>query len=231
MPILVESSFKRISLNDDNITTTMTTKIKICGIMDAEIASHAIQSGANAIGFMCYEKSKRFINLEQAISINQVVTPFISKVIVVANPDSAYLQKIVASIKPDFIQFHGDETADFCRSFGLPYIKAVRVKPDTRLKIIENTYKDASALLLDTYNQGVLGGTGESFDWNLANYDNSIPVILAGGLNPANVCEAIKIAAPYGVDVSSGVESEGVKDAKKITDFCNNIRNNVRNNM
>jgi len=191
--------------------------------MSIDIAQHAIRSGADAIGYMFYEGSKRYINIHQAEEINSVITPFVSTVAVVANQEIDFIKSMIKIVRPDYIQFHGDETPEFCRIFGVDYIKAIRVRPDSNLEKIEAEYDDASAIMLDTYNKKHLGGTGESFNWNMANYKRNKPVIIAGGLDPENVCQAIKISNPYGVDVSSGVESDEHKDSEKITQFCNNV--------
>ena len=215
--------FGKISIRGTIIT--MATKIKICGVKSPEIAAQAIFSGADALGLMLYEGSKRFISIEQAVEIEKAVTPFVSTVGVFANPEVEYIKSALESLSLDFLQFHGDESGEFCRSFELPYIKVVRVHSETNLEEVETKYSDAAALLLDTYDKNALGGTGDTFDWNLAIYKNKLPLILAGGLNSKNVCEAIKTVSPYGIDVSSGVENNGTKDPEKIAEFCNNVHN------
>ncbi len=191
----------------------------------AETAIHVINAGADAIGLMFYSPSKRNLTIEQAISINRVIKPFVSQVGVVANPERSFLITILNSVHLDYIQFHGDESAEFCRSFGVPYIKAVRVGEILDLPLIEDKYPDAQAILLDSQAVGVYGGSGQTFDWGSVKYQGRKPVILAGGLNPRNVKQAISVVRPYAVDVSSGVETDGRKDLQKITRFCTHVLN------
>ncbi|NKB77872.1 MAG: phosphoribosylanthranilate isomerase [Gammaproteobacteria bacterium] len=200
----------------------MRVRVKVCGIMSSDIAIQAVQAGADALGLMFYEPSKRHLTLDQALGICEKVGPFVAKVGVMVNPDKEYVKAVLNRVSLTHLQFHGEESAGFCGSFGLPYIKGVRVSDDVDLLKYESAYSDASGILLDTYVDNLHGGTGKTFDWRRANYGGRKPLILAGGLNPANVIEAIKTAAPYGVDVSSGVEVEGVKNLGKITAFCRN---------
>ena len=207
------------------LSIPMVPKIKICGISTPEVARHAINQGANAIGLMFYEKSKRNISIEQAIAINQVVTPFASQIGVVVNPRASFVQDILEQVHLDYIQFHGDESPEYCGSFDLPYIKVIRVQDSVDLAALSDRYSDAAALLLDTFTKENYGGTGDVFDWSKTNFQSDKPVILAGGLNPDNIGQAISIAQPYGVDVSTGVETDGVKDLDKITEFCKKVLN------
>ncbi len=200
-------------------------KIKICGVTSPETAVHAMNAGADAIGLMFYPPSKRNLTIEQAVSINRVIRPFVSQVGVVVNPQRSSLTAILDSVHLDYIQFHGDEPAEFCRSFGLPYIKAVRVGQTLDLSLIEDQYPDARAILLDSQADGVYGGSGQSFDWGAVQFPGRKPVVLAGGLTPGNVGQAISVVRPYAVDVSSGVETDGRKDLQKITRFCVNVLN------
>lgn len=200
-------------------------KIKICGVTSPETAVHAMSAGADAIGLMFYPPSKRNLTIEQAVSINRVIQPFVSRVGVVVDPQRSFMSEILRSVDLDYIQFHGDEPAEFCRSFGLPYIKAVRVGQTLDLPLIENQYPDAAAILLDSQADGVYGGSGQSFDWQGVQYQGHKPIVLAGGLTPANVEQAISSVRPYAVDVSSGVETNGHKDLQKITRFCANVLN------
>ena len=219
MPILVE--YGMILTNDQPLPI----KIKICGVTSSETAIHAMNAGADAIGLMFYSSSKRNLTIEQAISINRIIKPFVSQVGVVVNPERSFLTTILNSVHLDYIQFHGDEPAEFCRSFGLPYIKAVRVGQTMDLPLIEDQYPDARAILLDSQAVGVYGGSGQSFDWGAIKYQGRKPVVLAGGLNPGNVKQAISMVRPHAVDVSSGVETDGRKDLQKITRFCANVLN------
>ena len=201
----------------------MRTRIKICGISSTEIALHAAQAGADAIGLMFYAPSARHISIERACPVPAVLPSFVSSVGVFVNPDPEYVKQVLSSVKLDYLQFHGNEDAEFCRSFSLPYIKVLRVSESIDLKREEIKYPDASSVLLDTYSNTHYGGTGESFDWDKSRYGGNKPVLLAGGLTSENIADAIQAAVPYGVDVSSGVETDGVKDKLKITEFCNNV--------
>ena len=201
----------------------MNTRIKICGIQSADIALEASRAGADALGFMFYPSSKRHLQLDQAVEILKFVPPFVTTVAVMVNPEAEYVRNIIA-LGIDQLQFHGEEGDDFCAGFGKPYVKAIRVNADTDMAAIEGDYPGCSGLLLDTYVKDMYGGSGESFDWKLANYGAGKPIILAGGLHAGNVQDAIKTANPYAVDVSSGVESNGNKDITKIQEFCDNVR-------
>ena len=201
----------------------MRTRIKICGISNTDIAQHAAQAGADAIGLMFYAPSTRHISIEHARTIPSFLPSFVSSVGVFVDPDPDYVQQVLSSVKLDYLQFHGNEDAQFCRSFSLPYIKVLRVSESIDLKRQEDKYPDASSILLDTYSDSHYGGTGESFNWDKSRYGGNKPVLLAGGLTSENIADAMKAALPYGVDVSSGVETDGVKDKLKITEFCNNV--------
>ena len=201
----------------------MRTRIKICGISSTDIAHHAALAGADAIGLMFYEPSSRYISIDLASTIPAVLPSFVSSVGVFVDPDPCFVEQVLSSVKLDYLQFHGDEEAQFCRSFSLPYIKVIRVRESMDLKQEEDKYPDASSILLDTYSERHYGGSGESFNWDKARYGGSKPVFLAGGLTPENIADAVKTASPYGVDVSSGVETNGVKDKLKITAFCENV--------
>jgi phosphoribosylanthranilate isomerase len=133
------------------------------------------------------------------------------------------VDEILKILQIDYLQFHGEETPEFCASFGVPYLKAVRVKESTPLLVLEKEYDGAAGLLLDSYVAGSYGGSGESFAWEKARYGGNKPIILAGGLTADNVLEAIDVASPYAVDVSSGVETNGVKDPEKISAFCKKV--------
>ena len=184
---------------------------------------HASHAGASAIGLMFYPKSSRYLSLEQAVEINRCIPPFVSQVGVLVNPDRHFVDKMLKNLKIDYLQFHGEETREFCSSFGIPYIKAIRVNEATRLLALEKEYHDAAGLLLDSYVADSYGGTGETFAWEKTSYGGSKPVILAGGLTAENVQKAINTASPYAVDVSTGVETNGVKDPEKISKFCKKV--------
>lgn len=172
---------------------------------------------------MFYPPSSRHLEIEQAAEIRRVLPAFVHAVAVVVNPEREYINQIVADVGVDLIQFHGEEDNDFCASFGLPFVKVIRVMDDAELEKVESQYPDACGILLDTHVKDVYGGSGVSFDWKRASYGGSKPVILAGGLTPENVGEAIHVARPYAVDVSSGVETSGTKDSAKIQRFCHSV--------
>ena len=201
----------------------MRTRIKICGVKDGQIARAAAEAGADAIGMMFYEKSKRHITLGQAQSIVSAVPPMVNKIGVVVNPTNEHVELLLENLALDYLQFHGDESPEFCASFGLPYIKAIRVADGCNVNRIEEQFNTASAILLDTFVSNEYGGTGKAFDWRIARYNGTKPIILAGGLDIDNIGEAINTALPYAVDISSGVETNGQKDVQKINHFCSKV--------
>ena len=203
------------------------TRIKICGITSPELATIACAAGADAIGLMFFDPSSRHLEIEQARAIRACVTPYVTSVAVMVNPDIDYVRAIINQVGVGQLQFHGEEDNAFCESFGLPYVKALRVAEDTDLKAAERKYPGCSGILLDTHLPGLYGGSGKTFDWNKARFGAEKPLILAGGLVAKNVAEAISTTRPYGVDVSSGVETNGIKDPAKIRQFCANARNSI----
>ncbi len=199
------------------------TRIKICGITDPKAAEQAVKAGADAIGLVFYPQSSRYLTISQAIKINRTISPFVAQVGVFVNPDKPAIDDILSAVHLDYLQFHGNESPEFCAGFAIPYIKAVRVSASIDLLETEKHYQDAAGLLLDSYVKHSYGGTGESFSWYRARYGGQKPIILAGGLRPNNVRQAIAAASPYAVDTSSGVETEGKKDHGKMIDFCRNV--------
>jgi phosphoribosylanthranilate isomerase len=201
------------------------TRIKICGITRPEDAQVAVASGADAIGLVFYGKSPRAVTVEQAQRIVAVVPPFVSVVALFVDELADEITRILGSVQIDLIQFHGDEAPEFCRQFGRPWVKALRVRPETNLEEACHTYQNARGVLLDSWQEGVPGGTGRIFDWQLASKKLSLPVVLAGGLHADNVGSAIARVQPAAVDVSGGVEqSPGIKDAGKIRRFVAAVR-------
>ncbi len=200
------------------------TRIKICGITRKEDALVASDLGADALGFVFYDKSPRHVSIEQAAEICRVIPPFVTKVGLFVNPDEHVLRRVINGVNIDLLQFHGDESPEFCQKFNLPYIKAIRAKScDSILREI-NAHSNALAVLVDSYVPGVPGGTGSVFDWALLPEQDLHKVILAGGLTPDNVAEAIKVVKPFAVDVSGGVEqSKGIKDQVKIDQFIKEV--------
>jgi phosphoribosylanthranilate isomerase len=203
----------------------MRTRIKICGIMRPADGAAAAQAGADAIGLVFYPRSPRFLSLERALEIRDALPPFVQVVALFVNPDAAQVAQVIGRVKPSLLQFHGEETPRFCEEFGVPYVKACRVKAGVDLLEYLRPFSRAAGWLLDSH-VAEYGGVGESFDWSLAPAVRERPIILSGGLAPANVAEAIRRVKPWGVDVSSGVESaKGIKDAGKIAAFIAEVRN------
>lgn len=198
----------------------MRTRVKICGITNLKDALNAIASGADALGFVFYGPSPRAVTIEQAATIVRQLPPFINVVGLFVNADADFIHAVSSRVGLDLIQFHGDESPEYCESFNQDYIKAVRVKKDSDLIQCALAFKAAKGLLLDAYAKGVPGGTGEVFDWGLIPNDLPLPVILAGGLNAENVRNAISQVKPFAVDVSGGVEAtKGIKDQAKMEAF------------
>lgn len=198
---------------------------KICGITRIEDALAAVEAGADAIGFVFYAKSPRAVTVQQARAIIQALPPFVTTVGLFVNASRCELGEILDAVPLDLLQFHGDEAVEDCEGWHRPYIKALRVKAGDDIAAAVDAYSSASGVLLDTYVEGVPGGTGEAFDWSLIPQGLSKPLILAGGLTPENVADAVARVKPYAVDVSGGVEaSKGIKDHAKIHAFINAVR-------
>jgi len=198
----------------------MRTRVKICGITRIEDAMAAAQAGADAIGFVFDPKSPRHVHPDQALKIARVLPPFITIVGLFVNAAPDTIEGVLSHVPLDLIQFHGNEKPEQCRRYHRSYIKAIHMKPDVDLRDMARLYSDATGLLLDTYVADVAGGSGQAFDWSRIPSDIGKSVILAGGLTPENVGDAVRRVHPYAVDVSSGVEqSKGVKDANKISAF------------
>jgi phosphoribosylanthranilate isomerase len=201
------------------------TRTKICGITRVEDALAAAAAGADAIGLVFVAKSPRHVMPEQAAEIAAALPPFVTRVALFVNPDAAQVEAVLRRARPDALQFHGEEPPAFCRSFGVPYLKAARVRPGVDLLQFAALHADAQGFLLDAWSEAAHGGTGERFDWALIPPDLPRPVILAGGLHPGNVAEAVRAVRPWAVDVSSGVEAaKGIKDAAKIAAFIKEVR-------
>lgn len=193
---------------------------KICGITRIEDALAAVEAGADAIGLVFYAKSPRAVSIEQAAAILQALPPFVTTVGLFVDMPRDELQQLLQRLPLDLLQFHGDESPADCEGHGRPYIKALRVRPGESVSAAMAPYSGARGILLDTFVEGVPGGTGASFDWSLVPENAGKPIILAGGLDAGNVAVAIRQVRPYAVDVSGGVEaSKGIKDAGKIRAF------------
>ena len=203
----------------------MAVRVKICGITRLEDALHSVNAGADALGFVFYDKSPRHVSALQAAAICAALPPFITRVGLFVDASVDFVKSVLQTVPLDLLQFHGDETPAYCAQFGKPYLKAVRVQAATNLLKYAADFDAACGLLLDAYVPGVPGGTGESFDWKLIPANFPKPVVLSGGLTPANVSEAVQQTRPWAVDVSSGVElSKGIKDPHQVAQFIANAK-------
>lgn len=201
------------------------TKIKICGITNIEDALTAAELGADALGFIFYRGSRRYIDPEEARRIIKKLPPFVSTVGVFVNQSLDEISSIKLNTGIDIIQLHGDESPEFCMMIPHKLIRAIRIK--AKIDRDEVELYPVQAILFDTHSEDNYGGTGRSFNWDiLRNLDISKKIILSGGLTPENVCQALEVAKPYGVDVSSGVEhSPGKKNHTKLRKFIEAVRN------
>lgn len=201
------------------------TRIKICGITRAEDTLAAAHSGADAVGLVFYKSSPRHVGVAQARLLAGVSPLFVTVVGLFVNAEAAFVREVLANVPLDMLQFHGDETPEYCAQFNKPYLKAIRVKAGVDLLQCASDFRSAKGLLLDAHVDGIPGGTGIAFDWTLIPKQLPLPVILSGGLDAKNVAAAIKQVRPYAVDVSSGVEAgKGIKDAAKIAAFINEVK-------
>jgi phosphoribosylanthranilate isomerase len=201
------------------------TRVKICGITRPGDALAAAMAGADAIGLVFYPPSPRFLSVERAVEIRDALPPFVQAVALFVNPDATQVAQVIGRVKPGLLQFHGEETPQFCAQFGLPYVKACRVKAGVSALEYLRPFSGAAAWLFDSH-VPEYGGVGESFDWSLVPAKPERPAVLSGGLAATNVGDAIRRVRPWGVDVSSGVESaKGIKDAAKIAAFIEEVGN------
>lgn len=200
------------------------TRIKICGVTRDRDLDAAVRTGADAVGFVFYAPSPRALTVGAAAALARRVPPFVSRVGLFVNAEPASVREVLARVPIDILQFHGDEEAEYCEQFGLPYLKAARVRPELDLLEFARAYPTAQGLLLDAWVEA-FGGMGQSFDWSLIPDGLPLPIVLSGGLHAANVVEAVLKVRPWAVDVSSGVEvAKGVKDAHKIAAFIAAVR-------
>jgi len=203
----------------------MHTRIKFCGITRSEDAQAAARLGVDAVGFVFHRQSPRYVPPERAAAIAHDLPAFVTTVGLFVDPDEAEVRSVLAAFPLDLIQFHGAEPPEFCARFGRPWIKALAVAPGVDLLQSAANYAGSRGLLLDAFVPGMHGGTGIKADWSAIPGSLPLPVILAGGLTPANVGEAIRAVRPWAVDVSSGVEREkGVKDHDKMVAFIRGVR-------
>ncbi len=218
------------------------TRTKICGITRPEDALAAAEAGADAIGLVFYEPSPRSVTIEQAFEVVSALPAFVTLTGLFVNPERDWVERVLSDIPLDLLQFHGDETPEFCHQFRRRWIKAIRVREAADIRNGFRTWHQACGLLVDAYNPKLYGGTGQRFDWSVipAPADRAMPMILAGGLNAGNVADAVLQVRPWGVDVSGGVErsvpaaggasaetavavKKGLKDAAKIFEFLSEV--------
>jgi len=202
----------------------MRTRVKICGITRKQDVTAAVDAGADALGFVFYEPSPRYVTPDVARELVGAVPAFVSATGLFVNPEEAWVRTVLSKVPLDLLQFHGDESPEFCDSFGVRWIKAVRVRETWDIEDAFHRYGNASGLLVDAWDPRKYGGTGQSFNWSLIPNERPLPLILAGGLASDNVSAAVAQVQPWAVDVSGGVESsKGIKDVEKITDFINEV--------
>jgi len=201
------------------------TRVKICGITRLEDARHAAALGADAIGLMMHPPSSRALTLDQALEIRRAIPPFVTVTAVFLDDGEDWIAQVLHRVRPDCLQFHGNESAEFCAAWGLPYLKAIAMgSVDDPLQYARQ-YASAQGFLFDSNAAGRLGGSGDTFDWSKIPTSFAYPVVLAGGINPSNVAAAITRVKPWGVDVSSGVEADkGIKDPVLVERFIEQVR-------
>lgn len=204
----------------------MSTRIKICGVTRPEDGRCAAELGADAVGLVFFAGSSRNVDLDSAARIIAALPPLVVVVALFQDPAAAEVERVVAELPVDLLQFHGSEPPEFCRGFGRRYLKALAMAGGRdEAKIQARRYPDAAGYLLDSHAVGQQGGSGQAFDWSQIPTDLSRPFLLAGGLHPGNVADAIRQHRPYGVDVSSGVEADkGIKDAVKMAAFISEVK-------
>ena len=202
-------------------------RVKICGITSIEDAQTACSAGVDAIGLVFYKKSPRNVSIQQAKSICDSLPPFVTSVGLFLDASTDYVESVLAEVALDLLQFHGSEQADYCESFKRPYIKAIGmqgINNDAEFNRYADQYPGAKGFLVDSHAAGKAGGTGNTFNWEYIPRSSNKPIILAGGLNPENTADAIKITEIYGIDLSSGVESSpGTKDPQKIKQLMTEV--------
>ena len=200
----------------------MQTRVKICGVTNAADAKAAAAAGADAIGLLFHPPAPAFVSLSAAEAVARATPPFVDLTAVFVDPDPAFAREVIAACRPGLLQFHGDEAADFCLSFGLPYLKAARPRRRAEVAATARAHPQARGILLDTPSDTVRGGAGAAFDWARIPPRHPAPLVIAGGLSPDNVGDLIRRCRPWGVDVSSGVCRAGdrrKKDKRKIAAF------------
>jgi phosphoribosylanthranilate isomerase len=201
------------------------TRVKICGIRETAHARVAAEAGADAIGFVFYGPSPRFVQADEAAPIAKSLPPYMSAVGLFVDASEAEVRAVLDRVPLDLLQFQGEESPEFCARFGKPFVRAVRMVEGTDLLEYAHRFSGAKALLVDAHAPGLPGGTGRTFDWSVIPPGLPIPLILSGGLDADNVGRAVREVRPWAVDVSSGVESaRGVKDPRRIVEFIRSVR-------
>ena len=204
----------------------MRTKIKICGITTQRDALKAVELGVDALGFVFFSESPRYIEPRKARAIINLLPSFVLRVGLFVNAPKEEVLSIISESRVNMLQFHGDEDENFCNQFNLPYIKAISFKDGINLLEYCQLFSSSSAILIDTYSQKMRGGTGKTFNWDLIPKNLPSPLIIAGGLDGSNVSSLINSVNPYGVDVSGGVElDKGIKDHKMMKNFVLGVSN------
>jgi phosphoribosylanthranilate isomerase len=201
------------------------TRVKICGITSVHDARHAAYRGADSIGLVFHQPSSRVVEIEQALEIRRILPPFVTVTALFLNESADWVTQVVQQLRPDCLQFHGNEPPEFCETWLTPYIKAIPMGSVGDPVAYAQTYASAQGFLFDSNVAGRLGGSGDTFDWSKIPASFEYPLVLAGGINSSNVAEAISRLQPWGVDVSTGVEvSRGVKSTDLIDDFFHEVK-------
>ena len=199
--------------------------VKICGITSSAQARMVAAAGADAIGLVLYDKSSRHVDLDLAVEIKNAISEDVVCIALLVNAEEKFVREVISKLSPHFIQFHGDESPNFCHQFNYPFIRAIRMSKELKMAKILSSYKPSGGFLFDAWHADHYGGTGHVFDWNRLPVNLDFPLILAGGLNPDNVSSAVRAVGPAMVDVSGGVESSpGVKDEHKVREFILNAK-------
>ena len=203
----------------------MSVQVKICGITNIEQALMAQRAGADALGLVIYNKSSRYVSIDQAAEIRSVIEPQTLAVALLVNAEPDFVEWVINEVRPDLLQFHGDESPAFCQQFNFPFIRAIRMRDGLDLNAEVATYNAEGGFLFDAWSDEQYGGTGHQFDWSRLPQKRDFKLILAGGLRPDNITQAVVQVQPDMVDVSGGVElSAGVKDAQKVAAFIANAK-------
>ena len=204
----------------------MRTKIKICGITNSKNALDAVDLGVDALGFVFFGESPRYIEPKKARKIINLLPLFVLRVGLFVNASKEEVLSAISDSSVNVLQFHGDEDEQFCNQFNLPYIKATSFQDGVNLLEYCKLFTSSSAILIDTYSENMRGGTGKTFNWDLLPKELPLPLIVAGGLDSGNVSSLINSINPYGVDVSGGVESnKGIKDYTMMKNFVLGVHN------